>query len=559
MNFQATLFSFKDMIQKKLSVIFLLLFFHLSLSAENVNSSQALSIAYREIKNREPNFEFISQYLKTVVVKGTTVYYIISYFPEGWALISADDVAAPLLAYSSNGNYKHDNQPESLQNWMRIYSNQILELKQKNNIKKHPEWENTSVGLRSTTAKIEPFITVNWNQGSPYNAYCPSNIDGRAVVGCVAVAMAQAMSVSRTPARPKGSTSYSHPIYGALGINYDLETPYKWNDIISGANNKSETARLLYHCGIAVKMSYGKDGSGAYTADVPAALKQYFSYSSSVKYHARYSNTSDWEKLLQSELQAGRPIIYSGDDGSGQAGHAFNLDGYDGTSMYHVNWGWSGQNNGYYRIDNLHDQYANYTQGHAAIVGIKPISYAPSTISLSNTSIQENVAVGTSVGNIAVESEIIPAEGYDYELKGAYNIFLDEYMPAKFYVENDVLKSKEVFIYTETQKTQTVYIKAINKENKLSCEKMFTISILKNTAIHSIESNETIQIYTNNKILYIKTDESCQYALYSLTGQKMEEIALSAGEHPILMHKYEGCYLITIRLNNTIYTKKIVL
>jgi hypothetical protein len=540
-----------------LFILFVLLSTHSSYS-KNVTQEQVVTFASKEIKSREVSFNGNVQNIEPIYIEGQLVYYTVNYAPQGWALISADDVAAPLLAYSCEGHYVHENQPESMQAWMAGYAKQILELQKTSGLKKQSEWD-SQVRLRSAGGRINPFINVNWNQSAPYNAYCPSNTNGRALVGCVAVAMAQAMSVSRTPARPKGSTSYNSDIYGALGINYDTEGTYNWNDIMSGANNKNEVARLLYHCGIAVKMNYSTTGSGAFSSDIPNALKQYFSYSSSVRSYSRFSNIVEWENLLYTELQNGRPIVYSGNDGTGAVGHAFNLDGYDGTSMYHVNWGWGGSNNGYYRIDNLHDQYSNYTQGHQAVVGIKTIYYGPSNITLSNASIEESQTIGTVVGNIAVESEIPPENGYDYELKGPYNILIDDYMPAGFYIENDILKSKEVFTYNDVEKTKTVYIKAINRTNRLAYEKMFNITIQKGTGIKLIEEVGNIRVYSENHHLYINVDKPCRYVLYAFTGQKINESTLFAGKNVLPGQIANGCYLLTVISDNSTYTKKICL
>jgi hypothetical protein len=542
--------------------IFVLLLIHSSYS-KNVTKEQAVAFATTEIKSRAASFEGVVQKIEPVDVENQPVYYVINYAPQGWALISADDAAAPLLAYSCEGRYVWENQPEAMKTWLNDYGKQVFELLKKPGLAKHEEWNRTG-NLRSSTGqnavgKIDPLITVKWNQTYPYNAYCPSNANGRALVGCVAVAMAQAMTVSRTPERSTGSASYNSDIYGALGVNYDAEAPYNWNDIMTGANNKNEVARLLYHCGISVRMTYSTTASGAYTSAVASALKQYYSYSSSVKYYSRFSNSTDWENLLLAELQAGRPIVYGGNDGTGAAGHCFNLDGYDGTSMYHVNWGWGGSNNGYYRIDNLHDQNANYTQGHDAVVGIKPIYYGPSDIALSNTSIGEGLSMGTTVGTITVESEVNPENGYDYELKGAYNIFFEDYMPADFYVENNELKSKETFTYSEMETTKTVYIKAINRTNRLAHEKMFNIAILKNTGIQALESTANIRIYSENQRLYIAADKPCKYTLYALTGQKITEASLPAGKNLLPNRITTGCYLITIIYNDNIYTKKICL
>ena len=540
-----------------LFIVFVLLVIHASYS-KNVTKEQIFAFAATEIKNREPSFDGIVQKIEPVAVENQPVYYIVNYAPQGWALISADDAAAPLLAYSCEGRYARENQPESMQAWLRGYAKQVLELGKLSGLSKQAEWDGQG-RLRAGGGKIDPIIQVNWNQSSPYNALCPSNSNGRALVGCVAVAMAQAMTVSRTPDRPKGSASYPSAIYGALGVNYDTVAPYNWNNIMTGANNKDEVARLLYHCGIAVRMTYSSTGSGAYTSAVASALKQYYSYSSSVTYYSRFSGSTEWENLLLTELQEGRPVVYGGNDGTGAAGHCFNLDGHDGANMYHVNWGWGGSNNGYYRIDNLHDQYADYTQGHEAVVGIKPIYYGPSGIALSNNSIREGLNIGTTVGAISVESEVAPENGYDYELKGAYNLFLGEHIPAVFYVENNELKSKEVFTYSDIETTKTVHIKAINRSNHLAHEKMFNITILKNTGIQPLESTGNIRIYSENRRLFIVTDKLCRYALYTLTGQKITEAALPAGENLLPNRMTTGCYLITITDNDNIYTKKICL
>jgi hypothetical protein len=114
-------------------------------------------------------------------------------------------------------------------------------------------------------------------------------------------------------------------------INYDKEPAYNWNNILSGANDRDDVARLLWHCGVAVKMNYGTDGSGTQTSYIPAALQRNFSYPNSVKFYSRkdFSN-SDWNDLILNELKAGRAVAYSGYDPKKSYGHCFNLDGYNG-------------------------------------------------------------------------------------------------------------------------------------------------------------------------------------------------------------------------------------
>ena len=119
---------------------------------------------------------------------------------------------------------------------------------------------------RAGDNKIEPLIQVNWNQGTPYNTYCPRK---EALVGCVAVAMAQAMSVHRYPARPRGQVSYSSALYGGLNINFDNERAYNWDNIINPEkDNYDDLARFLYHAGMSVRMVYGVERSGIPSSEV---------------------------------------------------------------------------------------------------------------------------------------------------------------------------------------------------------------------------------------------------------------------------------------------------
>lgn len=64
-------------------------------------------------------------------------------------------------------------------------------------------------------------------------------------------------------------------------------------------------------------------------------------------------------------------MTYRGNDSDGTGGHAFVLDGVQGTDYFHFNWGWSGSYNGYFYLDNLNPSY-NFTYNQAAGIGIEP-------------------------------------------------------------------------------------------------------------------------------------------------------------------------------------------
>jgi hypothetical protein len=315
------------------------------------------------------------QHIRSVEKDGKKCYYIIQFQPEGWALVAADDQASPLLGYSPTGRFYADEQPPAMQGWLDQYATEIKSLASRPIQKRHEAWDRKFLQTRAS-AKVEPIIQVKWDQSSPFNNYCPKNEKGeKALVGCVAVALAQAMSVFQQPEKPNGRNGYTDDDFGLVNVNYDREAPYNWEAILTASDGNSETARLLYHCGVAVNMDYGKSASGSYCTRIPKALTSYFSYSlSTVKYYKRDSYTGNWTDLIVEELAAGRPVIYDGANDKGTSAHAFNLDGFDGSGSFHVNWGWRGKNNGYFTLENLNDGNFNYLNNHGVVVGIVPLS-----------------------------------------------------------------------------------------------------------------------------------------------------------------------------------------
>ena len=69
-----------------------------------------------------------------------------------------------------------------------------------------------------------------------------------------------------------------------------------------------------------------------------------------VTYYKEWSD-ADWTAMIKEELDKRHPIMYGG-AGSG-GGHSFICDGYDDSNYFHFNWGWSGENDGYYKLSNL--------------------------------------------------------------------------------------------------------------------------------------------------------------------------------------------------------------
>lgn len=312
---------------------------------------------------------------------------------EGWVMIAANDVAHPILAYSETGHFRTDNQPANLKKWLRGYNKQITLAEQNGlvaNEEVKQEWASLrkSAKIKQATPVVAPLIKTGWDQDSPYWNLCPKKSGSSCYTGCVATAMAQVMNYHQWPKR--GTGSHSIKVSGTTYTANFGNTTYDWDNMLNTYTNsatsdqKTAVATLMYHCGVAVDMSYGtasEGGSGAYTIDyngywssrgtmcAETALTQFFGYkSSTVTGYYRDGSSEDgmrswtkseWIAMLKEELDASRPIMYAGagcddpNDENSCYGHSFVCDGYDSDNKFHFNWGWSNSCDGYYDVDAL--------------------------------------------------------------------------------------------------------------------------------------------------------------------------------------------------------------
>ncbi len=298
---------------------------------------------------------------------------------NGFVIVAADDRAYDILGYSDTGRFEYDRLSPEMKGWLENYSEQISYIR-KNNIQVDKA-ETETLGR-----SVAPLLgDIKWSQDAPYNEMCPAyDINTRCATGCVATAMAQVMYYNRWPEKGRGSNTYSPSILGGMSLTADFgNTTYDWNSmtpIYSSASSKASrdaVALLMLHCGISVNMEY-YSSSGAGSEPVAPALFNYFNYDKGIAYRTRdrYSN-AEWESIIRNELDNGRPMVALGRSSAG--GHAFVFDGYDENGLVHVNWGWAGMSNGYFRttaltpaMQGIGGANGGYNYGQYLITGIQP-------------------------------------------------------------------------------------------------------------------------------------------------------------------------------------------
>ena len=404
----------------KLSLILLAFLLPATAAASPITLQQAQqnALSFLESKGKSISSSSLRQAQLRSTSTANETYYVFNIGSnEGYVIASGDDCAPAILGYAESGYIDIDSMPANMKEWLEEYAQQI-QFMQKNG------YSSYSHKFTSSNAAIDPLMTTTWDQLDPYNQNCPDFFSyGKCVTGCVATAMAQIMyyhrarSVTQTTAQIPAYTCRHRWISGSdtLQIHVDAVpagSPIDWENMLDSYDSNASTvqqqavANLMKYCGAAVQMDYANEwngGSGAYSSDVPTALKTYFNYSSEtvLKNRSSYSSDEEWENLIYNELSNSRPVYYSGRNSSG--GHAFVCDGYDGSGYYHINWGWSGTSDGFFLLTALdpNEQGAGgsssgYNQNQAAVIYAEPNSTTPSnpvlatSISLNKTNAELN-------------------------------------------------------------------------------------------------------------------------------------------------------------------------
>ena len=216
-----------------------------------------------------------------------------------------------------------------------------------------------------TTRPVAPLLRSVRHQRDPFNRSCPYYIDDagqpsatRCVVGCVATALEQVLTYYRQPAA-LADTVFAHSSTHFTTTDVAPGTPIDWPHILDvyaeGQYSDAEAravADLSLWCGQMAQMDWGTRESGAYVNRLAAPVSRSLGYGY-VHYADSYQYRPDeWMDMLLAEIQGGRPVVYAGGIYA-QSAHAFVLDGVDAEGRFHVNWGYGGAYDGYFRLDVL--------------------------------------------------------------------------------------------------------------------------------------------------------------------------------------------------------------
>ena len=376
----------------------------------------------------------------TANAKGTAVaadkpYYVYAGDAgTGFVIVAKETMMPAIVGYSASGTYDTETMPDGLTFFLEAYEDMVERASEGDNGTISRIMQARAAKAKGSSA-VEPLLDdIAWGQDEPYNNMCPTISGSSTVAGCGAVAMSQIMRFHKHPASLQADIpSYSYTLNGSSVTIDEIEAGYEydWDNMLpsySGSYTDEEAeavAALVYHAGAALETYYAWSASSTRTPY--DEMYTYFDYDEDT-YQLLYAssfNLNDWNEIMQSELSAGRPIFYMGNT-SDDDGHAFVCDGVDDSGLYHINWGWTGSQNGYFDITILNpekggigsgDSEDGYNRDCCMIVGItpdngetdEPYYYQPAAdvYSIENFSItSKSRSSSTETFGISVEYEI---------------------------------------------------------------------------------------------------------------------------------------------------------
>ena len=334
--------------------------------------------------NIEPDMEFI------VDDKNDTLFYIVNHPDGGWTMYASDKRVPAVVAESEIGKFDADEAQDIMGPWLSSMEEDMKTAKTSPDsylsfnayeIEQNRDFWAAACDIETylqkktavTKAEIKPVIPedgayvlassqsygevydcidhltrTRWDQGSPYNMYCPykSSGNGRSPAGCVAIAGAQMLYYLHYKIGVPVNIPDTAYCFGRNNGYYDWGQWYIGTDVWSKLHNDGDrysyttdnygnvvseaslVAPFIANIGNCLLMEYGDDGSGASSEDLPHTFSL---YGVSCQY-GEYNLETVIDKLVNDSM----PTIVSAYGTKHKKlfrtyyrnGHAFIVDGY---------------------------------------------------------------------------------------------------------------------------------------------------------------------------------------------------------------------------------------
>lgn len=319
---------------------------------------------------------------------------------------------------------------------------------------------------KEIAAEVEPSIvmpllnTIRWRQFHMNGMF--ENQSAPVFYGCGAVAVGQMMKFYQWPETTKGNFCYKDAGNNLLSINMDGEA-IAWgsmkNLFRSHADKDSVSLEpLMKKVGIALKEDFGVGVTRTFTKYIKRAMVDHFGYSPAM-YCAESSLSSEYSviRLVRNELKAGRPSILCGGD------HIFVCDGMI-EDFLHLNMGWGGSFDGWYRFPVSGTQNSERSFIETAIVNIMPLKDEglKKTVSVTKAGTLSTLLSGDELANISELKVTGKINGADIRLLKRMSGYIENRYYGEWKGRLTSLDLSDATIITDTAAACTFDAKKIN-------------------------------------------------------------------------------------------------
>jgi|GEM_PF-1205303 len=325
---------------------------------------------------------------------GTPLYHVVYLKPNGFVIVAADDQIEPIIGFAPSGQF--DPSPKSPlgalvrrdlpKRHAHVKAMAAAGVKDAPLSAAKTKWDRITANAKLPTGldtnlisdvRVPAMLQSLWSQdvddyntnNACYNYYTPPySTPGSAnnyPCGCTATATAQVMRYYQWPTTAVGTAPYTVSVDG-------IDTPrnlrggdgnggaYNWANMpldpsTSTLAQRQQIGDLTQDVGAAVHMQYTADGSGAWVLDAKNALVNTFKYANAIDAtNDNGSLNASLYDMVNTNLDAGFPVIFAVDDG--EEGHSIVGDGYgysQNTIYHHLNIGWAGDSNAWYNLPTI--------------------------------------------------------------------------------------------------------------------------------------------------------------------------------------------------------------
>lgn len=295
-----------------------------------VSLDEALQIADSHIDNLNPQTRGVNRKVKSTelyVAKPATrsvgnqevSFYLVNYEDnQGFAMVSTDERATPVYAYSDSGQLTSDD----------LETNPALKIFMEGSIENYQievagydqplpidsiygdmgklrivEYDGGLYyeSLTVETTEVEPLLTTEWHQFAPYGSFCPNGVGG-----CGPIAAAQIMAYHKHP-----SWFNSYPFdWDAMTVNPTID---------QSSTVASDVAFLVWQIAENAEAEYNEGSTSTYINRMKYTFRDF-------DYSCGHPSSYDIERIKQN-LHLSQPIYIRGESAT-EGNHAWVIDGF---------------------------------------------------------------------------------------------------------------------------------------------------------------------------------------------------------------------------------------